>query len=350
MGGGGAERLTVDLAAGFVDRGFEVELILLRKRGILLDLLPPQVRITGLGVDRMCSAILPLRRHLAKHRPNALLAAMWPLTNVALAAGAGLRPRLRVVISEHCMLRHQYAGQAMTLAAMRASALAMYRMADGIVGVSSGVAAEQAELAGLPANRVTAIVNPVGFPLRSAGDPDACWRGATGRRILTVGALKPQKNHLLLIDAFARVAAQRDAVLAIVGVGQEQAALEARIVALGLTGKVLLGGFTTTPGDWYAGADLFALSSNDEGFGNVLVEALHFGLPVVSTDCPTGPREILEDGRWGTLVSPSDPDALAAAITLTLDDPGSATGRRERAGEFSIQRALDAYEALLFPR
>lgn len=346
LGGGGAERLTIDLMAGFVARGARVDLVLLSRRGEFLDLVPEGVRIIDLAAARMRQAIAPLRSYLKREQPDALLAAMWPLTTLTQIAALGLRRKPRVVLSEHCALGEQYAGQTGTLAAMRIS-MRGYRHAAGVVAVSADLGTEIAALAGLPAGRVHTVHNPIDPPLRSAPPGPAVWGDARGKRILAVGKLKPQKNFSLLIDAFARAAPDIDATLAIVGEGALRPQLEAQIARLGLQDRILLPGFTTTPGDWYDGADLFVLSSDYEGFGNVLVEAMHCGLPVVATACPHGPAEVLGHGQWGTLVPRGDAAALAEAIRAALAAPHDAPAQRDRARQFSVERAVDAYWRLL---
>lgn len=340
--GGGVERLTIDLLAGCIERGHAVDLVVLREQGDFLPLVPDGVRTIELDVARFRDAALPLRRYLKEQRPHALIAAMWPLTVTAIVAAARLRPRPRIVVSDHAALRCQYAEQRLTLASMVATMRTVYRFADGVVGVSDKVSKEIARHTGLPASRVTTIHNPVGPPLERARG-GAPWADATGKRILSVGTLKPVKNHRLLIRAFADLRATQEATLAIVGEGPERPALEAQVAEAGLQGHVLLPGFTITPGDWYRGADLFVLASDNEGFGNVLVEALHYGLSIVATDCPGGPSEILGGGRWGRLVPPGDVTALTGAMRASLASPATAVEQIGRAGEFGIDKAVDAY-------
>lgn len=352
MADGGTERLTIDLMAGALARGFAVDLVLMRRTGAFLALVPPGVRVIDLRTTRILAALAPLRRYLAAHRPDGLIAMMWPLTTMAVLAvrslRQGLRPRL--IVADHCSLTRQYAHSRRTLAAIRLTLTLTYRFADGVVAVSEGLADEIAALARLDRSRVSRIYNPVGPPLRSAVDPAALWPAGSARRILAVGSFKAQKNHALLVEAFAMIAQQRPAVLAIVGKGTLAPQLSAQIAAAGLADAVCLPGFTPTPGDWYAGAELFVLSSDYEGFGNVLVEALHAGLPVVSTDCISGPSEVLGGGQWGQLVPPGNAAALAQAMGKTLDAPVDRAAQQARASEFSVDRAVAAYCALLFPQ
>lgn len=344
LGGGGTERLTLELVRLCLGRGHAVDLVLMRSRGELLQLVPDGARIVELCVERIALGVVPLRRYIVANRPDLLIAAMWPLTVIAVLATRLLRHRPRLILSEHAPLSRQYAERRRWL---RLTIALAYRLADGIVGVSDGVARDVAALGGLAGQRVATIYNPVRLPDRSAGS--AAWPGR-GARVLAVGGLKAVKNHALLIDAFALLPPECDAVLVIVGEGEERAALQARILALGLAAQVRLAGFSMTPGDWYASADLFVHSSDYEGMGLVLVEALGFGLPVVATDCPSGPAEVLADGRWGRLVPPGDPHALAGAMAEALaegrGEPERISARKARAAQFDPERALDAYLAL----
>jgi len=171
---------------------------------------------------------------------------------------------------------------------------------------------------------------------------------------LGVGRLDPQKDFPTLIRAFARVRAQRPARLIVLGAeGHERhskyvAELKALPARLGIADDVDLPGFRHNPFAFMSRAAVFVLSSIYEGLGNVLIEALACGTPVVSTDCPSGPAEILEGGRFGALVPVGDDAAMAAAIAATLDRPPAAATLRERARMFSVERAVDRYLDLMF--
>jgi len=218
------------------------------------------------------------------------------------------------------------------------------------VAVSRGVADDLARLTGLPREKIQVIYNPVvtpelfvkaeeplGHPWFAAGEPPV---------ILGVGRLHEAKDFQTLIRAFALVRKKRVARLVILGEGEERPKLEALVRELGLEEEVALPGFVDNPFKYMKRAGVFVLSSQWEGFGNVLVEAMACGTPVVSTACPSGPEEILENGRWGRLVSVGDVDALAEAIILTLDDKNHPDVAR-RALDFGVQRAIDEYIRVL---
>jgi glycosyltransferase involved in cell wall biosynthesis len=158
--------------------------------------------------------------------------------------------------------------------------------------------------------------------------------------------LKPQKNFGMLLDAFKKVAEKTNARLLILGTGQLQHELEIRIGELSLEGQAFLGGHVDDTASWYETADLFVLSSDYEGFGNVLVEALAAGLPIVSTDCPSGPAEILDNGEYGMLVPVGDADAMADAILGQLSRDHSPETLRRRVPEISGASSLESYDAL----
>lgn len=345
---GGTERLTIDLAQAFLDRGATVDLVLLKKQGEFLSLVPEGVRVIGLEVERLRSAVVPLRRYMTTAKPDAVLAAMWPLTSITVLAATGLAQRPRVVVSDHCPLEWQYGSNWKSRLALHASIRLTYPAADAVVAVSKGLAFEIATSAGLPFNRTLAIYNPIPSPLKSR-PAKVDWGPATGTRILSVGSLKKVKNYPLLLRAFAPLAHAEEAVLAIVGTGPMEPELRALADELGLGERLRLPGYTATPGDWYGTADMFALASDYEGFGNVLVEALHCGLPIVATDCPYGPSEILENGRWGKLVPAGNEAAMTEALREAIRSNPNRNELRARAKHFSVERAAAKYWTLLCP-
>lgn len=347
---GGAERMRVRLAGQWLKLGHQVEFVLLRRRGELLAELPGGATVVALGADRMRSSLRPLVRYLRRSRTDALLAAMWPLTVLAPVAARLAGYRGRVVISEHSPLSRAYASHGyMHSLVMRSSMRVAYSRADVRIGVSSAVADDMAVLSGLPRNKFTVVHNPAasGMVGHQALPRPALLHGVKRPLILGVGTLKAVKRHDLLIDAFSRVPADLGAILCILGEGPEREALEQKIATLGLSGRVLLPGFAADTEPWYASADVFVLSSDYEGFGNVIVEALEHGLPVVSTDCPGGASEILAGGKFGHLVPTGDVVALADAMRLALVNPGDSEARKARARDFSLPQIAKEYLALL---
>ncbi len=347
---GGAEGIHVQMAALWVQRGFDVEFVLFRRKGELIDQLPAAASLVALDASRVRSAFLPLARYLRARRPQALLAAMWPLTVLApLAARTAGFPG-RVAISEHSPLAHAYAGRGRVhQAVLRGSTRLAYPLADARIGVSGGVADGLAALSGLPRSGFRVVHNPAAgtrAPTGALRRPPSL--GESARVVLAVGTLKKVKRHDLLLQAFARIA-EPGLVLCILGEGDERARLEALVRELGLQDRVSMPGYVADPSTWYAHADLFVLASDYEGFGNVIVEAMDHGVPIVSTDCPVGPREILEGGRYGTLTPVGDPEALAVAMRAALQRTHDRAAIKARARDFSVEKIADQYLDLLLP-
>ncbi|SFG20594.1 Glycosyltransferase involved in cell wall bisynthesis [Novosphingobium sp. CF614] len=338
---GGAERVTLTLAAEFLAMGDSVDLLVLRREGALVDAVPAGVRLVVLGANRLRNAAGPLSAYCRRERPDGLLASIWPLTSIAVWAA---RRWTRAMVVEHNTLsveawRWPVAARALLRPILRWS----HPRAAACVAVSVGAAVDLARLCGLPEEAVKAIHNPIPPPAPAMPGNAPDW-GGTGRRILTVGRLKPQKNHRLLLDAFARMARPEDR-LAIVGEGGEHETIERTAEALGIADRLLLPGYTADPGAWYNSADLFVLSSDYEGFANVVAEALGHGLTVVSTDCPNGPAEIL--AGLGRLVPVGDAAAMAEAIISALAAPDDPAAARSRAAAFAPAPIARRYRALL---
>lgn len=339
---GGAERVTLTLAAEFLAAGDKVDLVLLRAEGPLMNAVPSGVRLVSLDATRLRRAVQPLREYLSREQPDALLGQMWPLSSIAVWAAR--RSNTRVVVVEHNNLSAYAKTWPLRARVMLQPVICWsHPRAAERIGVSRGVARDLARLCRMRTSKVEAIHNPIPLPCSTNPSVVPQW-GGSGRRVLNVGSLKPQKNHQLLIQAFARMCRQDDR-LVIVGEGQERQAIEQTAAALGVREQVLLPGHSPNPTGWYASADLFVLSSDYEGFANVVAEALGHGLTVVSTDCPSGPAEIL-DGV-GRLVPVGDAEALAAAMTAALDMPDDPAIARARAAFFDPKVIAKRYRELL---
>lgn len=349
--GGGAERVMIDLAHEFAKAGHDVEFVLMQAKGEFLEEARAFFPVVDLAAPRARALPFALSCYLRQRRPDALLAAMWPLTVIAPLAARLSGHRCKVLVSEHNSLSVQYRDWGKVhRAALRSSIAVGYRLADLRVCVSSGVAADIADLSGLRPDAFDVIHNPVTSRSEPTADAihkvEALWSIPNGARIVTVGSMKAQKNHPLLLRAFARLD-RPEARLMFVGDGIGRGDLLSLARELGVADRVILAGFQSDPTPFYKTADLFVLSSDYEGFGNVIVEAMACGTPVVSTDCPSGPSEILEGDRYGTLVPPRDPLALTKAIEAALDRSFDKDELRARAVEFSPEIAAQKYLKLI---
>jgi len=349
--GGGAERVMVDLAREFGRLGHTVEFVLMQATGDFLPEVQRDFEIVDLASPRTRKVPTALARYLRNRRPDALIANMWPLTSAAVVGKALSQQRCCLLLVEHNTLTQQYAAWgALHTLLLSASMAGTYRFADRIAAVSEGSATDTARLARVASDRVTVLHNPI--PQRPMPSPearafvDAMWACPPGQRILTVGSLKDQKNHPLLLHAFAAMA-RPDARLMLLGQGDNEAALRALASDLGIADRVIFAGFHPDPSPFYATADLFVLSSDYEGLPTVLIEALSFGLPVVSTDCPSGPAEILEGGRFGRLVPVGGAHVLARAMEGALVAPVDREALIRRAADFAPEIAARKYLDLL---
>ena len=348
--GGGAERVSLDLGHAIAAQGHAVEFALMQRSGDFLAEAESAFSVVDLAAPRVRHALPSLRAFLEQRRPDVVLASMWPLTVMVPLAQKLARHSCRVIVCEHGILSAQYRDWGMAhFLALRATTAVGYRLAAARVGVSVGVAADMARLSMMDPARIVAIHNPLrALPVPEEGQVAAAaalWNGH-GPRIITVGNLKQVKNHALLLRAFARLNVP-EARLMIVGQGPEEQRLRDLTAKLGLQDRVILAGFHPNPAALYATADLFALSSDHEGFGSVLVEALSFGLPVVATDCPSGPAEILGDGQWGHLVPVGDAEALAATLQAALSAPVDKDALKARAAAFSVDIVARRYLELM---
>jgi glycosyltransferase involved in cell wall biosynthesis len=327
-----------------------VDLVLLRDESRHLQELPANVNIVRLGVRHSGLSLLAIRRYLRQARPDAMLVAKDRAGRAALLARRLAGVPTRIVLR---------LGTTLSEAMQRKSGFSrwlrywpirwLYPWADGIVAVSQGVADDVAAIAGLPPKRISVVRNPVITPYlaRQAEEVvDHPWlSGGHLPVIMGIGRLTRQKDFATLIRAFARLRPACPSRLVILGDGSDRDELTRLAGELGVAGDVNLVGFQPNPYAWLARCRLFVLSSRWEGSPNALTEAMALGVPVVATDCRSGPREVLAEGRYGPLVPVGDAVALAEAMRNTLGhDLGPETLRaavNEYRSEISARRYLD---------
>ena len=351
-GEGGVERMVLNLVEGFAARGVKVDLLAIRADSAHLGALPAGVRLIDLGVRHSALAVPPLARYLRRVRPDALLAAKDRAIRAAVAARGLAGVPCRIVGRLGTNLSAALEGRAGLARWLRVAPMRLfYPHVDHVVCVSDGVKADAARLTGLPDARLSVVRNPVVTPRLAALAADTVdhpWAAdASVPLILGAGRLTEQKDFPTLIRAFARLRAARPARLVILGEGRGRARLERLAAELGVAADVALPGFASNPYAWMARTRLFVLSSAWEGSPNVLTEALALGVPSVATDCPSGPREILAGGRWGSLVPVGDDAALAAAMAATLDAPQPPDVLRAAVAAYTRDAAAAAYLSIL---
>ena len=322
--GGGGQRSMLNLAQGIADRGHEIDLVLAKVEGPFLGEVPKSVQVIDLKASRALTSLPALVRYLREYQPDAMLSVFGHINIVALLAWRLARTQTRLFVNEQNTVS-QEAGNASSWR-MRLTPKLMkrfYPWADGIVGVSQGVSDDLAQLIDVPRERIHVIYNPsvVGVDVQedSKAPLEHPWFKQDQPPVLiAVGRLQPQKDYPMLIDAFAQIRQTQPVRLMILGEGKERSMLEALIRERGLENDISLPGFVKNPYAYMARASLFVLSSRWEGLPTVLIEALCCGTPVVATDCPSGPKEILRDGQYGQLVPVGNADAFAQAIRTVL--------------------------------
>jgi glycosyltransferase involved in cell wall biosynthesis len=353
LGGGGAERLHVTLANDWVAKGYDVEFILLRKEGELISLLLPEITVIELDIDRMRKSIIPLALHLYKSQPSVILVAMWPLTSVAVFAWILSGCKSRLFVSDHEVLSmSRVTGGRIRAFFIMILLRITYTLASGVVAVSRGVKKDLCDLGKLPEKLIRVINNPAASGSILLGDTQTMraqfWGSGFDFHILSVGRLSPEKDHATMIRAFGLLVKSHNAKLVILGEGPLRPDLESLVTEMKLKESVFLPGFVIDPYPWFGSADLFVLSSLREGFGNVLVEALECGVPIVSTNCPGGPSEILANGQFGKLVPIQNPRALAQAMEEVLLGSHDSADLKLRAKDFSLTKISDEYLKYMF--
>ncbi|MEM9923212.1 MAG: glycosyltransferase [Cyanobacteria bacterium P01_D01_bin.50] len=323
LSGGGAERAFVNLAQGFLEQGLKVDMVLTKSGGPFLKQLPSNVRLIDLKAKSKLSIMPKLVQYLRLEKPTSMVATLHYPCEMAIVAKRIARVSTRVVVSEQNHLSTE--AKRIPQLSVRLTPLAaklFYPFADGIVGISQGVAEDLANITHLSRERINVIYNPILTPdtFAKAKEPinHPWFESGEPPVILAVGRLKPQKDYPTLLRAFAQVRQVRRCRLVILGSGSEKHNIKNLISELGLEEDVTMLGFVDNPYAYMSKASVFALSSAWEGLGNVVVEALALGTPVVSTNCKSGPADILANGKYGDLTPVGEPKAMAEAILKVL--------------------------------
>lgn len=360
--GGGIERVAVNLANEIAERGLAVDLVLAKAEGAFLNQVRPRVRVVDLGASRVLTSLLALgryvpalTRYIRRERPRAMLSIMNHANVIALVARRLSGIETRLIVSEHNNLSASIQRNLTAIGARCGPIMpwvmrCTYPWADRVVAVSMGVADDLAWRIKLPRKKIDVIYNPavtdqialsavapLHHPWFAPGEPPV---------ILGVGHLITRKGFDLLLGAFAKLRKTCPARLVIIGEGRQRPVLEALINQLGIGKDAALAGFQANPFNYMRHAALFVLSSDHEGLPTVLIEAMACGTSVISTNCPSGPAEILENGKWGRLVPTGNVDALADAMLATLADtkhPDVA----QRAKDFTVEMSVDRYMDVL---
>ncbi len=351
-GHSGVDRAMQHLIPALARRGYAVDLLKVRRHGPNLTEVPEGVRIIDLGSRHTYTCLPAIVRYLRRERPAAMLADKDRVNRTALLARALARVPTRLVLSSGTTISIDLAHRgAFERWLQRTSMGRLYPFADQVIVTSRGVADDMADYTGLARGHIEVVPSPV-VPDKLLHTPqprpEHPWFHDDGPPIvLSVGELGQRKGYDVLLRAFATLHTQRPCRLLILGRGKLQAELERLAAKLGIADAVDFAGFQSNPFAFMAHADLFAFASRWEGLGFVLIEALAMGTPVVSTDCPSGPREILADGQYGELVPVDDHQAMARAMAKRLGTPADPEHLRQAAMPYTIENSTDCYLRVL---
>jgi glycosyltransferase involved in cell wall biosynthesis len=321
---GGAERVMLNLASDLIKRNLKVDLVLVKAEGGYLSQIPSGVRLIDLKANWKPGILPKLMQYLKQEQPKSMLVALHYPCEIALLAKRLSRVSTRIIVSEHNHLSQE--AKRIKQISVRLTPLAakiFYPWADGIISVSEGVAEDLAKITKISRSKIQLIYNPVIFSEmfeKAKESVEHPWfKPGSSPVILGVGRFYPQKDFPTLIRAFAIVRKVRPAKLIILGGdGPELPKLKELIVNLELEEDVAILGFVANPYAYMAKAGVFVLSSAWEGLPTVLIEAMALGTPVISTDCLSGPREILDDGKYGWLTPVGDSQVIAEKILKVL--------------------------------
>ncbi|RKQ96837.1 glycosyltransferase involved in cell wall biosynthesis [Kushneria sinocarnis] len=363
---GSRERMMISVARALMAAGHRVDLLVPGSSPHWREAVPEGARLLELGrgfVDRLrnkqrLALCVPLiARYLRRECPDVLFTMSIPPNLAGLAAGRLAGSRVPVVIRQSNVVHLASSEAYRNVRARRRDRLIplLYPSAEGAIAVSHGVADNLQRVTTLPAERIRVIYNQVVGPelQERAAEPVECsWlEDAEVPVLLAVGRLVTKKDYPTLLRTLARLRQRMGEVrLIILGEGDQRSHLEALRSELGLEQAVALPGRIDNPFAWMARADLLVLSSISEGMPSVLIEAMACGCPVVATDCPAGPAEILGQGRYGRLVPVGDEPALADAIEATLCEPVNGALLAQRADDFSVGGAINQYVEVLLAR
>lgn len=354
LDGGGAERAIVSLANDVASRGYQVDLVVGDANSDYLLEVSPDVNLIDFATRSPFLVVFKLINYIHKQNPDVIMSAL-DVANIAMIIAARISKYSgRKVVSQRAVLGSSLNSMSVTRRFMVSRLrMLLFPLADAIISNSKAAALEIGSVLKIPEERIVTINNAVNVEkITKLSQKPIDYPSLLDRSVplvLSIGSLTKRKDMETLIRAFAIVRESRDAVLAILGKGPEQPFLQKLILELGLLEYVKLLGFDVNPYKWLAISSVFVSSSTEEGFPNVIAEALALGRTIVATDCPGDTAELLANGKWGRLVPVRDPIKMAKAILEALDDKDPPNSRI-RAEHFSPSRVTSAYLDVLLPQ
>lgn len=350
LGGGGAERMMSNLALKFFEWGHHVEIVLCKKEGIYLERIPQAIKITELNSYHVLPTALKFRKYLKSNNPQYVIAALEYTNAAAVLANLINRKKVKVMASVRCNISDAIKSISfINKLYIKFLIRFFYPKANTLVAISNGVAQDLSKISGIPLKDIKVIYNPAfDWPvidMALSNEYTHPWlEEKTHKTIIGVGRLMKQKDFITLIKAIQfLLISDKSYKLLILGEGKEENYLNTYIFQNELTDSIEIISFKKNPFVFIAKADVFVLSSIYEGFGNVVVEALACGTQVVATDCPSGPAEILENGKYGFLTPVGDEKAMAKNIEKAIESPIDKRVLVKRAAEFDVNIIAGLY-------
>ena len=348
---GGVEKNTLRLIKGLLNKEYKVDLLLVSNEGIYINQLDKRLNIINLNTKKVSRSIFKISEYLKKYGPLALITAKDYINIIVILASLLSKTKTKIITSTNTQVSIQLSTQKKTSKIINKWLMRMiYPFATNLVAVSMGVADDLAAIIGVNVNKIHVIYNPiVDEEIRTNENKfvDIPHIKSDDTLLVSAGRLSNEKDYPTLLEAIRIAKNKRNVKLIILGEGEQRKNLENMITRLELKDSVYLIGEVLNPYPYMKKADLFILSSRWEGFANVIVEALAVGTPVVSTDCPSGPSEILDAGNYGLLVPVGDPKSLAEGIIEALDKAWDKELLKNRANKFSVEVAVNSYLDLI---
>jgi glycosyltransferase involved in cell wall biosynthesis len=353
---GGVGRVITNLINGLIDEGLNIELLVVNDKGIKKDEINPKCKIINFHKTKTIQAFLPLGLYLRREKPAVLVSFIFHANIISIFAKIIFNSSVKLIVCEHISLREalQTIGWCKRIV-LKFLIKNFYIRSDYVITVSQESASQIEKMIHQKyKKKIITIYNPIInqkiFEMASQPVNHPLFKNKRDYKIiLGAGRLTSQKDFTTLIKAFYHVKKQINSKLVILGEGEEKFALENLIREMNLQNDVILFGFVENPYPYYKNADVFVLSSRFEGLPTVLIEAMALSVPVVSTDCPTGPREILDNSKYGPLVPVGDENKLAEEIIKILQNKYKISEKLlySRALEFDMNKNIKKYKDVI---
>lgn len=350
---GGAEKMILTLLPRFINAGYSIDLVLIKKAGGFLSDVDPKVILVSLEKEHVSESLLPLIEYFKESKPDIFISNLTHLNIVSILAKIISRAKTKIVVTEHSAITANNLERGGKEAILVFFAKYLYPLANKTIAVSEGAAQNLIAAIKINPKNVMKIYNPIDIDhihhLAKETNNEPWLAEKSIPVLISIGRLEQEKNFSFLLDVFQTLRKKRKARLIILGEGSERQSLEKQIIANGMQNDVKLLGVKTNPYPYIANADILLCVSKYEGFNITLAESLACGTPVISTNCPYGPAEILDNGTYGQLIPPGDRDGMVNAIIRAIDFPETLPSKEklaERAHHFSVEKIFSEYQEL----